>query len=61
MYQGQVRKNLRVELQKNFETLPTNHLTNPEQIRENKHSKGFRRGRFELPSEKAVTPATVPR
>jgi hypothetical protein len=28
-YQGQIKKNLRVDLQKNFETLPTNNLTNP--------------------------------
>lgn len=28
-YQGQIKKNLRIDLQKNFETLPTNNLSNP--------------------------------
>lgn len=57
-YQGQIRKNLRVELQKNLETLPTNHLANPEvTLPEPRQPKNFRRGKFELPLD--TTPISV--
>jgi hypothetical protein len=46
-YQGQAKKTPRVELQRNFDTLPTtllaNHQTNPEAL-----PKSFRRNRFEI-------------
>jgi hypothetical protein len=52
-YQGKLRKSPRVELQKNYETLPTNYLntTNPELTQ----PKSFRRGRFEAVPESGIS------